>query len=384
MTFTRRQLWICLLIGIGLGCGHMEPNPQAGNSKPRVVVDEAYFEAHPDSGAAWNVYAKQRIATPEAGEYRIEVDGRRKMVGYWKENGASGTDSYLDFLVDVEELGFLEEYVIAAFSKPGWTVPGAAMADLDIPSFIAWAEENLQGHTGEVRAFLERPRLETPGALYPPPETFLDAQGPRCDKRNELEGVLERWDVDHQALIGRVLAVPSGMGFLDYLDELGTDGELSRTGATRVPPSIVDLFFIGGFCATERADLKAAQRYFEGASSLDPYNNSVRMELAHVWIQRSEFGPAEEQIEFVLATSQDPCMIAQALRKRGYIEFERGELSQAYATYAQSLDHEPGSELARSELGLLYQTMEAQRFEELPPPEYVPPPGEQLTTQCTL
>ncbi len=108
------------------------------------------------------------------------------------------------------------------------------------------------------------------------------------------------------------------------------------------------------------------------------------MELAHIWIQRREFGPTEEQIEFVLANSQDPCEIAGALRKRGFIEFERGELSQAYATYTQSLDHEPGSELARRELGLLYETMEAQGFEELPPPEYVPPPSQQLTTQCTL
>ncbi len=384
VTFCRRQIWIYFLIGVGLGCGHVEPNPEADNSKPSLVVDQDYFETHPESQAAWIVYALHRLTTPEAGEYQIEVDSRRKLVRYWKEDGASGTDSYLDLLVKIEELGFLEEYVIAAFSKPGWTVPAAAMVDLDIPAFLTWAEQNLQGHTGEVRAFLERPRLETPGARYPPPETFVDAQGPRCDKSREIEGVLERWEVDRRALIGRALAVPSGVDFLYYLDELGTDGELSRTGATQVPLSIVDLLFIGGFCATERADLKAAQRYFEGASSLDPYNNRVRMELAHVWIQRSEFEPAEEQIEFVLATSQDPCMIAQALRKRGYIEFERGELSKSYATYTQSLDHEPGSELARSELSILYQTMEAQGFEELPPPEYAPPPGQQLTTQCTL
>jgi hypothetical protein len=384
MTFARRQLWICLSVGVGLGCGHVEPDPQAGDSKPNIVVDEAYFETHPESRAAWIIYAMQRIATPDAGEYRIEVDGRRRMVGYWKESGAADTDGYLDFLVEVEELGFLEEYVIAAFGTPGWTVPGAAMADLDIPSFVAWAGENLQGHRGEVRAFLERPRLEMPGALYPPPEAFIDAQGPRCDKKDELEGVLERWDVDRQALIGRVLAAPSGTGFLYYLDALGTDGELSRTGATWVPPSIVDLLFVAGFCAIERVDLKAAQRYFEAASALDSYNASIRMELAHIRIQRREFGPAEEQIEFVLANSQDPCEIARALRKRGFIEFERGELSQAYATYTQSLDHEPGSELARRELGLLYETMEALGFEELPPPEYIPPPSQQLTTQCAL
>jgi tetratricopeptide (TPR) repeat protein len=258
------------------------------------------------------------------------------------------------------------------------------MDDLDIPSFFAWAGENLQGHTGEIRAHLERPRLEAPGALYPPPEAFIDATGPRCDKKNELRKVFERWDVDRRALDGRALAARNGMGFLHYLDEIGTDGELSRSGATWVSPSIVDLLFVGGFCAIERTDLKSAQQYFEAASSLDPNNAMIRMELAHVWIQRSDFAPAEEQIEFVLATSQDPCVIAQALRKRGFIELERGELSQAYTTYTESLDHEPGSELARRELALLYQAMESQGFEELPPLEYIPPPSTQLTTQCTL
>jgi hypothetical protein len=384
VTFVPRRIWICLCVGAGLACGHVEPNPPPDAAKPNIVVDAAFFETHPESGAAWILYAMQPIETPDAGDYRIEVDGRRKMVGYWKESGAAGTDEYLDFLVRVEELGFLEEYVIAAFGRPGWTVHGPAMADLDIPSFATWAGENLQGHTAEIRAHLERPRLEGPGADYPPPEAFVDARGPRCDMKDELEAVLERWETDRRALSGRALAARSGSGFLDYLDKIGTGGELSRTGATWVPQSVVDLLFIGGFCAIERTELRSAQRYLEAASSLDPNNVSIRMELAHVWIQRREFTPAEEQIAFVLATSRDPCEIAQALRKRGYIEFERGQLIEAYATYTQSLDHEPGSELARRELGLLYATMEAQGFEELPPPEYVPPPSEQLTTRCTL
>ncbi len=384
MSPARQQISIYLLIGFGLGCGHVEPSPQPDDSKTRLVVDSDYFETHPESMAAWTLYAMQRKAMPGAGEYEIEVEGRRTMVDYWREEGTSGADRYLDLMVTVEELGFLEEYVIAAFSRPGWTVPAAAMADLDIPTFFAWAEENLQGHVGEARAFLEHPHREAPGALYPPPETFVDANGPRCDKKKQLDAVLDQWEVDRRALIGRLLAVPDGVEFLYYLDEIGTKGDLGRTGATQVPPSLVDLLFIGGYCATERVDLKAAQRYFEDASSLDPFNASVRLELAHVLIQKRKFEPAEEQIEIVLANSQDPCMIARALRKRGFIEFERGELIQAYTTYTESLDHEPGSELARSELSLIYQTMEAQGFEDLPPPEYVPPPSEQMTTQCTL
>jgi hypothetical protein len=383
-TNTKAYLWISLLCLAVLACSHVEPTPQASDSKDTIILDHAYFENHPESQPAWLIYALARVAMPGKGEYLVEVEGRRKMIDYWKKNGSAGADPYLDFLVEIEDLGFLEEYVIAGFSDSGWTLPGASMADLDIASFVAWAAKNLQGHSGDLHASLERPRPETPGAAYPSPESFLGTQGPRCDKRDEIEDVLKRWGADRQTLAGRVLAAPNGMSFLHALDELGTGSELSRTGATLVPLSIANLNFIGGFCAIESGDWKAAQRHFEETISLDLSNPSARMELAHVWIQRGKFGPAEEQIEAVLATTQDPCVIAQALRKRGFIQFERGELTNAYATYTKSLDHEPGSQLARSELGALYQTMESQGFTDLPPPEYVPPPTGQLTTQCTL
>jgi tetratricopeptide (TPR) repeat protein len=381
---TRRHCGISILCLVALACGHVEPAPQANDSKQAIVLDDEYFESHPKSQSAWLIYGLARVAMPDKGEYRIEVEGRQKMIDYWKEEGSVGADAYLDFLVEIEGLGFLEEYVIAAFGDPGWTVPGASMADLDIPSFVDWAEDNLQGHTGEVRAFLERPRLETPGALYPSSESFIGTKGLRCDKIDELEGVLEQWAADRKTLAGRALAAPDGMSFLFALDGLGTGGVLSRTGATLVPPLIAELNFIGGFCAVERGDWKTAQRHFEGAISLISSDSSARLELAYVRTQLGEFESAEEQIEFVLTNSQDPCAIARALRSRGFIQFERGALIDAYATYTKSLDYEPGSQLARSELRAIYQTMESQGFTELPSPEYVPPPTQQLTTRCTL
>jgi tetratricopeptide (TPR) repeat protein len=174
------------------------------------------------------------------------------------------------------------------------------------------------------------------------------------------------------------------VSFLVALNELGTAGDLSRTGATLVSQSIAELNFIGGFCAVDRGDWKAAQRHLEEASSLDFRDTSARMELAYVRVHMGDFEPAEEQITFVLANTQEPCAIARALRMRGFIQFERGALTEAYATYTESLDYEPGSQLARSELSTIYQTMESQGFAEQPPPEYAPPPTQQFTTQCTL
>lgn len=385
MTFVRRYCWISFLCIVALACGHVGPTSQDSDSSFNIILDHAYFQNHPESESAWLIYALQRMTTPEKGDYWIEVEGRRKMIGHWKENGPVGADAYLDFLVGIEALGFLEEYVIAAFADSGWTVPGASMADLDIASFSAWAEEHLQGHTGELRASVSRSRSETPGAHYPSAESFIGSQGLRCaDKSDELEDVLEQWGVERQSLVGRVIAAPDGLNFLFALDELGTNGELSRTGATLVPLSIARLNFLGGFCAIERQDWKTAQRHLIEASSLDLHDTGARMEWAYASIQMGKFEPAEDQIEFVLSKTEDPCTIARALRLRGYMQIERGALMDAHATYTKSLDYEPGSQLARSELSVIYHTMESQGFTELPPEEYVPPPTQTITTVCTL
>jgi hypothetical protein len=206
MMLARQHLRIFVLCLVAPACGHVKPTPQAVDPKPTIVLDQGYFETHPESKAAWLAYALTRVARLDEGGYLIEVEARRKMIDYWRENGPSGADTYLDLLVEIEDLGFLEEYVIAGFGDSGWTLPGASMADLDTPSFVAWAGDHLQGHAGETRAYPERPRVEPPGADYPPPGSFLGAQGLRCDKSDEIEDVLKRWRADRRALTGRVLA----------------------------------------------------------------------------------------------------------------------------------------------------------------------------------
>jgi hypothetical protein len=385
MTFASRYLWIPLLCLVALACGHVEPAPQTSASKYNIVFDEAFFEIHPKSQAAWSGYALQQVASTGEGVYLIEVESRRTMIEYWKEEGPAGVDAYLDLMVEIEDLGFLEEYVIAAFLDFGWVVPGSSMSDLDVPAFVAWAGDNLQGHSGDTRASVTRPPIDVPGAHYPLPESFFTAEGLLCDKSDELDGVLEQWGADRKMLVGRLIAAPDGMSFLYALDELGTGGELIQTGATMVPLSIAELNFLGGFCAVDRGDLKLARGHLMEASSLDSRNTTFRMELAFVSVHMGEFEFAEEQIEFVHMNTEDPCTIARALRLQGYIEIERGDLTDAYESYTKSLDYEPGNQLARNELSVIYHTMESQGFENLPPSEYVPPPGGQLlTTMCGL
>ena len=387
-TRCRWALFACLL---ATACSTVESTSRARDSDT-IVVDQDYFATHADSAAAWLTYAFDRAAAlREQGkaaacgqEYLLELAGRRKLVDYWAANGTPGTDSYLDVLVEIAQRGFLEEYVIAAFGAPGWTLSSASIAGLDVPSFAAWGQQNLQGHSSQTRAHLEYYCPAVAGASYPGVQSFFGLQGQRCDETDSLDDVLERWEVDRRALAGRLLASSTGMQFLWALDGLGNEAEQTQGEVTWVPEPIAQLKFLAGFCAIERTDWDAARQYLDGAISLAPDNHSIRLELVHVAISTRDFGGAEEQIDVVLANTQDPCLVAQALRKRGYIQFERGELAEAHATYTESLNHEPGSEVAKNELMSIHQMMQARGYADLPPPFFIAPPSNQLTTQCTL
>jgi hypothetical protein len=164
----------------------VRPVPQASDSKQKLVLHEGFLELHPKSQAAWMLSALHQFELPGKGAYLGEVEGRRAMIGYWKKEGPAGVDAYLDLMMEIEDLGFLEEYVIAAFFNAGWVVPQKSMADLDVPAFVAWAGDKLEGHSGETHTSVTRPLIEAPGAHYPHPESFIAAQGFRCDKSDEL------------------------------------------------------------------------------------------------------------------------------------------------------------------------------------------------------
>ena len=73
----------------------------------------------------------------------IEFESRRKLAEFWEDSGHLGEDPYLDFLVDINRLEFLEEYVITTFARPGWTIPGPTLEILRASPFFIWARSNL-------------------------------------------------------------------------------------------------------------------------------------------------------------------------------------------------------------------------------------------------
>jgi len=380
-----------------MGADPAVDDESSGAGDLTILVDEEDLGGSPEVRAAWVVSGTARAAkwlalrgqtrNPSGDDYLIALEGNRAMVAYWRESKLAGQDAYIDLLVDVDELGFLEEYVIVAFGKLGWTVPGESMQELDVPGFLAWARQNLTRHRPESKVSIKPANAgawpDPPGRWLPPvPE--LDESMTPCHKPAELEAIVARWAAEAAGLDGRPLAADSAVQFLDILGMIGKQEELGKSGATWVPTLAYQFSYVAGFCAIERKDLGAAQKHLRMAVSLFPLSAQARSELAHLYIQQRKFYLAMAEVEAVLAMTDDPCDVARSLRKIGFIQFEQGKLRDAHATYSKSLEYEPGSQVALSELRVLRKEMISAGWTNLPPEVYTPPTNRQLTTTCTL
>jgi Tfp pilus assembly protein PilF len=104
------------------------------------------------------------------------------------------------------------------------------------------------------------------------------------------------------------------------------------------------------------------------------------MELAHVLVAQHKFDRAEAIVEDAIEHSQDRCELARAWRRRGYIRVEQRRLTEAEDAYRRSLEFDPASAIARSELDLLQREITKNGGN---PQWYVPPPSNPASvTQC--
>jgi hypothetical protein len=137
--------------------------PMTGSPQPhgRAVFLEDLSKAMPAVAAAWAQYADKRVAlasaeTRRAGGgasagfdgYQAGLEARLVLADGWARQRAAGTapDPYLDQLVDVQQAGFLKEYVIGYISQAGCTIPAAALAAVRFPKFRQWSDQHLRDH----------------------------------------------------------------------------------------------------------------------------------------------------------------------------------------------------------------------------------------------
>ena len=391
------------------GCGHTTvgptpagapaPSPSAapanGAGDSQIVVSADL--GSPDLIALWSVYG---LALADAAEksgradYAGEVSARALLADRWKELRAEKQlekqlhDPYLDRLAEVRDAGFIGEYVLAYLARPGWTVSGDELARLNAPAFKTWAASHLPKDHRAITAATVRLRglqaPQIPGSHLPSTTDLNPAETPCGNLQPAIDLAVADWDREARTLTAVPLSIELAEQTLPSLERLARDPRARRDGVVFVSPSALELLFDAGFCAVDRSDWPTAEKMLRRAVELSPANANVRGELVQTLIMQKRPDEADGQLEIALGFSDSPCQTAMLWRKRAYILFDRGKLVDSYRAYGRSLEFDPQSELARSEMNLIVTTLQrAGTYDEkVLAPLIVPGNGKMHVTSC--
>ncbi|HYV45664.1 MAG TPA: tetratricopeptide repeat protein [Myxococcaceae bacterium] len=370
--------WLVVVVSAVTACAHAPGPPrengtgEANSTDGLQVVLEREAGGSEATRVAWTAYGlgrakgwtdrKGATKNDSGDDYLVELEGRRAALVVWKDVSHGERDADLDLLVEAEAKGFLEELVVLAFARPGWTVPPDALQKLDLEAFWPWALENLQGRevkTGAATIPMNGKRWpDVPGADLPDPAKLM-APGEQmpCSSWRVLEEGVQRWRVEAGAIDGLPIAATNAQNFLKTLGAVRDDPEFRRRGATWVAPRVGTLHLTAGFCANDREDWAAGQRALEVAIVLLPTDNTARVELAHSFIKLGRPDRALAHLEAARKMTTNPCELARVWRKIGYARFDQHQYAQSKEAYETSLAYEPGNQLALGELKLLSQAL---------------------------
>jgi len=393
------------------GCGHTTVGPtQSGAPSPSPASTAGAGDSQivvsadlgsPDLIALWSVYG---VALADAAErsgradYAGEVSARALLADRWKELRAERQlekqlerqlhDPYLDRLAEVRDAGFIGEYVLAFLARPGWTVSGDELARLNAPAFKTWAAGHLPKDHRAITAATVRlrglPPTPIPGSHLPGTTDLNPAETPCRNLQPAIDRAVADWDREARALTAVPLSIELAEQTLLSLDRLSRDPRARRDGVVFVSPSALEILFDAGFCAVDRGDWPTAEKMLRRAVDLSPTNANVRGELVQTLIMQKRPDEADSQLEIALGFSDSPCQTARLWRKRAYILFDRGKLVDSYRAYARSLEFDPLSELARSEMNLIVTTLQrAGTYDEkVLAPLITPASGKMHVTNC--
>lgn len=85
-----------------------------------------------------------------ATSFDCELTARRHLLEAWagyRRGDPALADAYLDSLAEVQDAGFLPEYVVHYHGKGSWRLPD----ELDADGFREWRRRHLRGHEAETR-----------------------------------------------------------------------------------------------------------------------------------------------------------------------------------------------------------------------------------------
>ena len=348
-----------------LACAHTAPGPSPAASVPRARVLVSADNQPPVVMGVWAAYAvvvAAQATTLGHLDFAIEVAAREHLAESWKKARAEqrATDRDLDLLADVQDAGLMREYVLSYLARPGWTVSADDLARLDFDRWESWQRAHLppdhRAATGAIVTGL--PPAPVAGAELPGPE--IDPLHSSCQAvRPALERALAAWERQERALPALPLSVPSQDQLVLAFKQAAPSPRAQRNGIVLVSPRVLNVAFVAGFCAVDRAAWPAAEALLRHAVALSPATSNVRGELVQALIMEKRLDEADAELDAALALPDTACRKAALWRKRGYILFDRGKLVDSYRAYAHSLDFDAASPLARSEMTLIVKTLRA-------------------------
>ena len=379
-----------LLTGLLAGCS--TPTAPQREARFEITLDTSVQSQSTAQREAWRAYAAARIQAyqdlapvrrnPAAEDYLIELRARSALARFWRDQQGKPDvpkDAYLDRLLEIEGAGLLEEHVLTALYQPGWTVPAAELAQLDFGALHQTPSRPETPTLATARPQSGKLASEIPGYALPDPVTLHPSRIPCTDSLPTLRRAVASWEQEEKQLDGAPASANSDAEFRALIAADRGRSPFRERGATWVSPHAYFLLFVAGFCANEIEDYPRAERWLESAMAMAPRAPQVPMELAHALVSQRKFDRADAVIDHVLATMLDRCELARAWRRRGYIRFEQRRLDDSRIAYQRSLEYDPDSPIARSELDLLRRAVAENGGH---PDWYVPPPSKTHVTVC--
>jgi len=379
--------------------------PTLGKDQSTIVLDQSLSaeksdgESSSDRTTAWVLYGITRMTAMQErarshrryvppNDYPAELSARSILAKFWREQrekGSEETDTYLDTLVAIADAGFLDEYVISTFVSPGWTIKANDIAAFDFAGFTTWwGEQHLKDFETVTLAGFEtkgsKIKHEPPGSTLPEPYDFLPGQVSCTKVTPILNKAAKRWEKEAKSLPGTPIAADSRQDVLALINWIRNQPVDEKASYTFVPSRVGSLIFIAGYCGVDIHDHKSAERWLKMAVKLLPLQMMPRLELAQTYIVGKRFEEADALVDEILNATEDRCSLGSAWRKRGFIRFEQGRLEDSRSAYKRSLEYDPYSRIALSELALL--ETEITRHGGTSDTYKPPPTNPQTTTEC--
>jgi tetratricopeptide (TPR) repeat protein len=218
-----------------------------------------------------------------------------------------------------------------------------------------------------------------------PPDRLSPERVPCGQSLSLLTAGRQAWLREVKLLTSALMAAANRQQFLALVRWAAEHAVDYPNGIVWVSPKAYQINFFTGFCAVELADHSTALAALRSAKALVPVSAEPRLEIVQTLAGTKQIDAAMDELDTSMQLPVGKCMKGVAWRKRGFLLFEQSKLKESFQAYQKSLEFDPGSKIAFSELrALAAEILGHEKLSASEKHEYSPPPVQpgQLTTRC--